>query len=170
MQRFLPPGMSTNALFPAASSVYPKTVTDRLHYVWRCKLGSSISAGIKRPATFALPGSACRYLRVLCGLSLRRRLAPDCRARASLCAILAAGIKQLGHEVLSECYFDTLVIHVPNRAKRFAAHADEANINLRIIDADHIGISLDETTTRKILRDLWQVLHPQPRTFLISMC
>jgi len=71
--------------------------------------------------------------------------------------ILAAGIKQLGHEVLSECYFDTLVIHVPNRAKRFAAHADEANINLRIIDADHIGISLDETTTRKILRDLWQV-------------
>ena len=71
--------------------------------------------------------------------------------------ILAAGLKQLGHEVLSECYFDTIVIHVPNRAKRFAAHADEANINLRIIDADHIGISLDETTTRKILRDLWQV-------------
>ena len=66
--------------------------------------------------------------------------------------ILAAGLKQLGHEVLSECYFDTIVIHVPNRAKRFAAHADEANINLRIIDADHIGISLDETTTRKNLK------------------
>ncbi len=71
--------------------------------------------------------------------------------------ILAAGITQLGHEVLSECYFDTLVIHVPNRAKRFAAHADEANINLRIIDANHIGISLDETTTRKNLRAVWQV-------------
>ena len=71
--------------------------------------------------------------------------------------ILAAGLKQLGHETLSACYFDTLVIHVPNRAKRFAAHADEANINLRIIDADHIGISLDETTTRKNLRDVWQV-------------
>jgi glycine dehydrogenase len=71
--------------------------------------------------------------------------------------ILAAGIKQLGHEVLSECYFDTLMIRVPNRAKRFAAHADEAHINLRIIDADRIGISLDETTTRKNLRDLWQI-------------
>jgi len=71
--------------------------------------------------------------------------------------ILAAGIAQLGHEVVSKCYFDTLVIRVPNRAKRFAAHADEANINLRIIDADHIGISLDETTTRKNLRDVWQV-------------
>ena len=71
--------------------------------------------------------------------------------------ILAEGLKQLGHEVQSKCYFDTLLIHVPNRAKRFAAHADEANINLRIIDADHIGISLDETTTRKNLRDVWQV-------------
>ena len=71
--------------------------------------------------------------------------------------ILAAGLAQLGHEVLGDCYFDTLVVHVPNRAKRFAAHADEANINLRIIDADHLGISLDETTTRKNLRDVWQV-------------
>ncbi len=71
--------------------------------------------------------------------------------------ILAAGITQLGHHVLSECYFDTLCIHTPNRAKRIAARAAEANINLRIIDADHIGISLDETTTRNDLRAVWQV-------------
>jgi glycine dehydrogenase len=69
--------------------------------------------------------------------------------------ILAAGISQLGHQVISECYFDTLVIHTPNRAKRIAARADEAAINLRIIDADHIGISLDETTTRQVLRAVW---------------
>jgi glycine dehydrogenase len=71
--------------------------------------------------------------------------------------ILAAGITQLGHRVLSDCYFDTLIISTPNRAKRIAAQAAEANINLRIIDANHIGISLDETTTRQNLRDLWQV-------------
>ncbi|MFI3189577.1 glycine dehydrogenase (aminomethyl-transferring) [Crenothrix sp. D3] len=71
--------------------------------------------------------------------------------------ILAAGIAQLGHHVISQCYFDTLVIYTPNRAKRFAAQANEANINLRIIDTDHIGISLDETTTRKQLRAVWQV-------------
>ncbi len=70
--------------------------------------------------------------------------------------ILAAGITKLGHTVLSQCYFDTLVIHTPNRAKRIAARAGEANINLRIIDVDHIGISLDETTTRQVLRDVWQ--------------
>ncbi|MGZ5008119.1 MAG: aminomethyl-transferring glycine dehydrogenase [Methylobacter sp.] len=71
--------------------------------------------------------------------------------------ILAAGLSQLGHQVLSQCYFDTLVIGTPNRAKRIAARAAEANINLRVIDADHIGISLDETTTRENLRDVWQV-------------
>jgi glycine cleavage system pyridoxal-binding protein P len=47
--------------------------------------------------------------------------------------ILATGISQLGHKVISECYFDTLIIHTPNRAKRFIAQAAEANINLRII-------------------------------------
>ncbi len=71
--------------------------------------------------------------------------------------ILAAGITQLGYRVLSDCYFDTLVISTPNRAKRIAARAAEANINLRVIDADHIGIALDETTNRNNLRDVWQV-------------
>ena len=71
--------------------------------------------------------------------------------------ILAAGITQLGYQVLSECYFDTLIISTPNRAKRIAAQATESNINLRVIDADRIGLSLDETTTRSNLRDVWQV-------------
>jgi glycine dehydrogenase len=70
--------------------------------------------------------------------------------------ILAAGITQLGYQVINNCYFDTLVIYTPNRAKRIAAEAAETNINLRIIDADHIGISVDETTTRQVLRAVWQ--------------
>ncbi|MGZ4959637.1 MAG: aminomethyl-transferring glycine dehydrogenase [Methylomonas sp.] len=71
--------------------------------------------------------------------------------------ILAAGIAESGHKVLSHCYFDTLRISMPNRARPFAAQAEEAGINLRVIDADTIGISLDETTTRDDLRTLWQL-------------
>ncbi len=71
--------------------------------------------------------------------------------------ILAAGLTQLGHTVISDCYFDTLCISTPNRAKHYMAKAAELNINVRIIDPDHIGLSLDETTTRNNLRDLWQV-------------
>ncbi len=79
--------------------------------------------------------------------------------------ILAAGLVQLGHNVISQCYFDTIVVCAPNRAKRIAAQAAEANINLRVIDADHLGISLDETTTRKNLRELWQVFAPPSAEF-----
>jgi glycine dehydrogenase len=79
--------------------------------------------------------------------------------------ILAAGIIQLGHEVINHCYFDTLVVRVPNRAKRTLAQAADAYINLRFIDNDHIGISLDETTTRKNLRALWQVFAPPTAEF-----
>lgn len=71
--------------------------------------------------------------------------------------ILAAGLSQLGHEVVNRRYFDTLVVRVPNRAKRFIALVADAGINLRSIDDDHIGIALDETTTRKNLRELWQI-------------
>ena len=79
--------------------------------------------------------------------------------------ILVAGLTQLGHEVISECYFDTIVVRIPNRAKRYLAQAADANINLRVIDADHIGISLDETTTRKNLRELWQVFSTPAKEF-----
>ena len=71
--------------------------------------------------------------------------------------ILAAGLRQLGYQVKSQCYFDTLLIDTPNRAKRIVALAQEASINLRFIDNDHIGLSLDETTHRQTLRNLWQI-------------
>ncbi len=71
--------------------------------------------------------------------------------------IVAAGLQQLGYTVVTQSYFDTLTVHIPGRAKRYAAHAEEAGINLRFIDADHLGISLDETTTRQDIRTLWRV-------------
>lgn len=72
-------------------------------------------------------------------------------------SILAAGLSRLGFEVVNETWFDTLKIHVPGRARRFAARAREANINLRVYDADYLGISLDETTRRGEIRRLWKV-------------
>ena len=79
--------------------------------------------------------------------------------------ILAASLKQLGYGILSSCYFDTLLVHAPNRAKKMIALAAEANINLRLIDNNHIGISLDETTTRENIRTVWQVFAPPATEF-----
>ena len=71
--------------------------------------------------------------------------------------IVAAGLEQLGFQVINQCFFDTIVVRTPHRARRIAARAEESQINLRIIDADHLGISLDETTARRTIRSLWNV-------------
>ncbi|RZI59901.1 MAG: aminomethyl-transferring glycine dehydrogenase subunit GcvPA, partial [Zymomonas sp.] len=44
-------------------------------------------------------------------------------------------------------FFDTLVAKVPAKAETVISTAAASGINLRRIDADHVGISLDETTT-----------------------
>ena len=71
--------------------------------------------------------------------------------------ILAAGLKRLGYEVVTQAYFDTITVRVPGQAARIAAKARESRINLRVVDADHLGISFDETTKRSNLRTLWTV-------------
>ncbi len=71
--------------------------------------------------------------------------------------LLAEGLKILGYNVTSQQYFDTIAISLPSRAKRMANQAQEIAINLRIIDNDTIGISLNETTNRQTLRKLWRL-------------
>lgn len=71
--------------------------------------------------------------------------------------ILAEGLKQLGYQIPSKTYFDTFIIQLPRRAKRLVSHAQEEEINFRLIDSDTLGISLDETTNRQTLRKIWRL-------------
>ena len=74
-----------------------------------------------------------------------------------LARLFAEGIKQTGFEVVHDVYFDTVMVRVPNQAGRIAALARESGINLRIIDADQLGVAFDETITREDLRSLWRI-------------
>jgi len=86
-----------------------------------------------------------------------------------LAAIMAEGLRQLGFEVVNETFFDTVTVRVPALAARIAARARESRINLRVIDADHLGISLDETTRRSNLETLWAVFSTHaPQTVTID--
>ncbi len=71
--------------------------------------------------------------------------------------ILALGLEKLGIEIVNDSYFDTLKIRVRGQAGKIAARARESRINLRVIDADHLGISVDETTRRRNIAALWKV-------------
>jgi len=59
---------------------------------------------------------------------------------------LAAGLRAAGVEVVHRAFFDTLTVRVPGRADEILAAACAARVNLRRVDADTLGISLDETT------------------------
>lgn len=66
-------------------------------------------------------------------------------------AVLAAALRSAGYALASETFFDTLTVTVPGAAATVVAKARELGIHLRLVDADTVGISTSETTTRSTI-------------------
>jgi glycine dehydrogenase len=67
----------------------------------------------------------------------------------ALTALLAAGLKKLGHRVGDDAFFDTLRVHVVGiTPASVLAAAQLHGMNFRAFDDGSIGISLDETTAK----------------------
>ncbi|WP_275776895.1 aminomethyl-transferring glycine dehydrogenase [Paenarthrobacter sp. Y-19] len=64
---------------------------------------------------------------------------------------LATALQKAGRELVADSFFDTLTVRVPGKADKVIAAAEARGINLRIIDADTVGVSVDETTTPEVL-------------------
>ena len=73
-----------------------------------------------------------------------------------LTSILVAGLRAGGVEVPADTWFDTVTVTVPGGADAIHEAARAERINLRQVDADHVGISLDETTTREVVQAVWR--------------
>ena len=71
-----------------------------------------------------------------------------------LAKALSAGLAAAGREVVTESYFDTLTVRVPGEAEALADRARDAGFNVRRVDGDHIGLSLDETTRVEDVRGI----------------
>ena len=72
----------------------------------------------------------------------------------SFTAILALGLTKLGHSVEQQHFFDTLSIKTGAKTAELHAKARAAGINLREIDAERLGLSLDETTDQAAVEAL----------------
>ncbi|MBB2187497.1 aminomethyl-transferring glycine dehydrogenase [Gluconacetobacter liquefaciens] len=77
-----------------------------------------------------------------------------------LTAILAAGLRALSVRVETDAFFDTITVATGGTAVLVRARAEDAGMNLRAIDEDRVGISLDETTTPEIVRAVWRCFCP----------
>jgi glycine dehydrogenase len=65
----------------------------------------------------------------------------------SLASTLAARLRQAGFVVVHDAFFDTITIEVTSAAEAVVRRALEHDFNIRLVDADHVTIALDETTT-----------------------
>ncbi|MCP5150913.1 MAG: aminomethyl-transferring glycine dehydrogenase [Ectothiorhodospiraceae bacterium] len=82
-----------------------------------------------------------------------RRIAS--RAHRHAC-ILAEGLRRLGFEPRTRHFFDTVTVHAPGAAAAVVARAAALGVNLRLVDADHVGIACDETTVSAHLALVWR--------------
>ena len=73
-----------------------------------------------------------------------------------LTCLLVTGLRQLGYEIPTELFFDTIQVRLGDRSlEELVARSEAAHINLRLVDQQTVGITLDETTSAA---DLWDVL------------
>ncbi len=82
-------------------------------------------------------------------------LAGIARRAHRMAAVLAAGLRGGGVEVLGDAFFDTIRVRVPGRAAAVADAAHSDGIALLRVDADTLGISCSELTTVGHLEALW---------------
>ncbi|MET8259325.1 aminomethyl-transferring glycine dehydrogenase [Micromonospora sp. NPDC005205] len=73
----------------------------------------------------------------------------------AMAARVAAGLRAGGVDVADVAFFDTVTATVPGRAAEVVAAAAERGVNLRLVDADRVGVSCDETTTDAHLAQVW---------------
>ncbi|MEU6204934.1 aminomethyl-transferring glycine dehydrogenase [Micromonospora musae] len=77
------------------------------------------------------------------------------RRTHEMAARLAAGLRAGGVQVADVAFFDTVTATVPGRAAEVVAAAAERGVNLRLVDADRVGVSCDETTTGAHVASVW---------------
>lgn len=74
-----------------------------------------------------------------------------------LTAILAKGLTALGQKVEQEHFFDTLTLNTGANTATLHDKARAQRINLRVVDAERLGVSVDETTTQADIETLWAI-------------
>lgn len=70
---------------------------------------------------------------------------------------LASGLSRAGYQIRHDCYFDTLAVVVGEKTEELIRRAVQAGYNLRRLDNQTLGVSLDETTNESDIAALASV-------------
>ena len=68
---------------------------------------------------------------------------------------LAQGLKKGGFAILPAAFFDTITVDVGTEQESILKLALDKGINLRKIDSNRLGLTVDETTQSETIEDVW---------------
>ena len=74
---------------------------------------------------------------------------------ASYTAIFVHGLEEMGYEITNDYAFDSVTVKTGDATQSIANKAIKARANLRYRLKNHLGVSLDETTSRSDIELLW---------------
>jgi glycine dehydrogenase len=74
-----------------------------------------------------------------------------------LATILSLGLARLGFTPIAGAVFDTVTVAAAGKRQPIADRARAARMNLRLVDGERLGISLDETTAAADVEQIWKV-------------
>jgi len=75
-----------------------------------------------------------------------------------LTRVLARAASEAGHTIVTANYFDTLTLRTKTDAAKLVARAHDAGYLFHLTDADHVQLSVDETTTLDDIRAVARIL------------
>ena len=80
-----------------------------------------------------------------------KKIAQSIHSRA---IALAKGVNELGYDLKSSSFFDTVTVHSKSHTQEIFLRAQDQQMNLRMLDESHISISLDEATTDQEIENI----------------